>query len=117
VNAIASDFVDALVDNVQLNRQNPKVAAKHALARGEGRAQTAKVAGQLFCKLAGGPCEFELSRPLKETHTGLDISESDWRIMREALDRVLTKHRVGKRERDDLFVIIEATKADVVSRP
>jgi hemoglobin len=115
VDAIASDFVDALVDNVQLNRQNPKVAVKHAAARGEGRAKTAQVAGRLFCKLTGGPCEFTPSRPMKELHAPLDITESDWAIMREALDRVLMKHRVRKRERDELFAIIEGTKADIVT--
>jgi hemoglobin len=116
VDAIASDFVDALVDNVRLNRQNPKVAVKHAAARGEGRAKTAQVAGQLFCKLTGGPCDFTPSRPMKELHAPLDITQADWSIMREALDRVLMKHGIRKRERDELVAIIEGTKADVVSR-
>jgi hypothetical protein len=35
--------------------------------------------------------------------------------MREALDRVLMKHRIRKRERDELFAIIEGTKADIVT--
>ena len=116
VDAIARDFTNAIIDNVQLNRQNPIVAGKHAAVKGEARERTIQTASQLLCKLTGGPCEFQLTRSLKESHAALNISESDWRLMWEGLERVLLKQRIGKPERDELLAIIDATKGDIVTR-
>jgi hemoglobin len=114
VDAIARDFVDALVANIRLNRQNPKVAAEHGKVVGEHRRRGIQLASNMFCKLTGGPCQQFVVRSLQDSHVHLDITESDWDIMRGDLDRVLAKHRVRKAERDELFAIVEGTRSEIV---
>jgi hemoglobin len=114
IDGIARDFVDALLGNVNLNRQNRKVAVAHSTVRGEKKQRAVQLASDMFCKLTGGPCEHRLTRPLRDTHVHLDITESDWALMRVDLDRVLTKHHVAKRERDELMAIVEGTKQEIV---
>jgi hemoglobin len=114
IDGIARDFVDALLGNVRLNRQNQKVAVAHSTVRGEKKQRAVKLASDMFCKLTGGPCEHILTRSLKESHVHLDITESDWDIMRGDLERVLVKHRVLKPEREALMAIVEGTKTEIV---
>jgi len=111
---ISRDFVDALLNNVRLNRQNPKVAVAHSTVRGEKKQRAVKLASDMFCKLTGGPCEHTLTRPLKDSHVHLDITDSDWSLMREDLERVLVKHKVLKPEREALMNIVERTKVEIV---
>jgi hemoglobin len=114
IDGIARDFVDALLNNVRLNRQNQKVAVAHSTVRGEKKHRAVKLASDMFCKLTGGPCEHTLTRPLRDTHVHLDITDSDWALMRDDLTRVLVKHRVGDVERAELLAIVEGTKAEIV---
>lgn len=112
--AIARDFVDALLGNIHLNRQNRKVAAAHSTIRGERRQSAIQLSADMLCNLTGGPCDYKLTRPLRDTHVHLDITEADWALMRVDLERVLRKNRLPKAERDEVMAIIEKTKAEIV---
>lgn len=114
VYAIARDFVDALLGNIRLNRQNRKVAVAHSTVRGERRQSAIQLSGNMLCKLTGGPCDYELTRPLHDTHVHLDITENDWALMRVDLERVLVRNRIPQPERDEVMAIIEKTKHEIV---
>ncbi|MEY4544573.1 MAG: hypothetical protein RL685_768 [Pseudomonadota bacterium] len=116
IQGIAVDWLDALVSNPQLNRQNPKVAKAHSQLRdGPIRQQGIEVLTSLFCQLAGGPCQYS-GRSLREAHAPLDISQPDWAIGISELRSVLGRHQVGHTEREELVSIVERTRSDIVTR-
>ncbi len=117
VHAIARDFVDALLGNIHLNRQNRKVAVAHSTVLGERRRKAIQLSADMLCKLTGGPCDYALTRPLRDTHVHLDITEADWSLMRVDLERVLTKNHIAKAERNEVMAIIERTKVEIVKQP
>jgi hemoglobin len=116
IKGVATDFLDALLDSAQLNRQNPKVAVAHArLKLGDLREKGAELLFKLFCKLTGGPCEYT-GRPLKEAHAHLDVTEADWSVMIEELVKVLDSHDIPKGEQNAFLAVVGTTKSDIVTR-
>jgi hemoglobin len=115
IQGISTDWLDALLGNSQLNRQNPKVAHAHGKIRGPVREQGIEVLTNLFCQLAGGPCQYS-GRSLKESHAPLDISLADWAIGIAELRNALNRARVGQAEREEFLAVIERTRADIVTR-
>ena len=114
IEKISADFIDALIDSAQLNRQNPKVAVAHArLKLGDSKQKGTVLLGDLFCKLSGGPCEYT-GRSMKEAHAHLDVTEADWAVMLEELSRVLSKNGVSGPERDEFMGVVGTTKTDIV---
>lgn len=115
IQGISTDWLDALLNNAQLNRQNPKVAQAHGKIRGPIREQGIEVLTNLFCQLAGGPCQYS-GRSLKESHAPLDISLADWAIGIAELRNALSRARVGQGEREEFLAVIERTRSDIVTR-
>jgi hemoglobin len=116
IQGISADWIDALVNNAQLNRQNPKVGQAHArLREGPIREQGIEVLTNLFCQLAGGPCQYS-GRSLRESHAPLNISQADWLIGITELKNVLGRHYVGQAEREEFVSVIERTRSDIVTR-
>jgi hemoglobin len=116
IRGISADWIDALVNNGQLNRQNPKVAQAHGrLREGPIREQGIEVLTNLFCQLTGGPCQYS-GRSLRESHAPLNISQADWLIGIAELKNVLGRHRVGQAEREEFVSVIERTRSDIVTR-
>lgn len=114
VRAIARDFVDTLLGNIRLNRQNRKVAVAHSHVRGERRQAAIQLSADMLCKLVGGPCDYSITRSLRDTHVHLDITEADWALMRIDLEQVLIRNGIGQPERGEVMAIIEKTKPEIV---
>lgn len=112
IQRVFSGFIDALHENKQLNRQNPRIGA--AAMRVNPDELKRKVV-EYVCRITGGPCEYT-GRPLKVAHDPLDISEADWSVGVEELVRLLNKYNVGKAEQDELLAAIGTTKPDIVKR-
>jgi hemoglobin len=112
IDGLVSDFIDGLLGSVELNRQNPKVGAAHA--RVNLTALKKKVA-DLFCRLAGGPCEYS-GRSLKAVHAPLDITEADWAIAAQQLVKILNEHNIPRSDQDELLAAIATTKSDIVTK-
>lgn len=114
IHKVAGDFFEALLGNVRLNRQNPKVAVAHGrLSAWDLKMKAVQVLSDLFCRMTGGPCQYT-GRSLKEAHAHLDVSDVDWALMTEDLVRVLNRLNVGRAEQDELLALIETTKAEIV---
>jgi hemoglobin len=67
------------------------------------------------CQAAGGPC-FYLGRSMKQSHTGLKISEAEWNMAGAHMLGALDKFRVPQREKDEVMAIISSVKGDIVGQ-
>mgnify|MGYP000707282782 CR=1 FL=1 len=112
ISLVVSDLIDVLLSDPELNR-NPAVAA----ARDRVPAPYLKfqVTAQL-CEATGGPCKYT-GRGMKEAHAHLNITAGEWQRMIVLLKQVLSKHQVPAQESQELLDIVNATKADIVTRP
>jgi hemoglobin len=110
ITSIVGDFIDGLDSNVLLNRQNPIIAP--AAARVDPVARRTKVVDYV-CKLVGGPCEYT-GRPLKEVHAPIHITDADWAIGGQLLLNALTKNNVQAAEQNELFVLMDRLKPEIV---
>lgn len=106
---VVDAFIDLLLVNDVLNA-NPAIreARDRVPAPGLKYHVTA-----LVCQATGGPCTYT-GRGMKEAHAHLNITEREWQAMLADLRRVLTNFGVPEREQQELFAIVEGTKADIV---
>ncbi|MGH7966662.1 MAG: group I truncated hemoglobin [Candidatus Binatia bacterium] len=106
---VVDDFIDRLVTNETLNA-NPKIR--------EGRERSPDPylkfqVTNLVCQVTGGPCQYT-GLPMKDSHQHLNITEAEWRIMLAEFKKSLDKFQVPAKEQDELIVIVESTKKDIV---
>jgi hemoglobin len=109
IGRIVNDFVDGLDTNVQLNRQNPRIAIARSRVNPADRKR--KVA-DLLCKLTEGPCEY--GGGLREAHAPMGLTDADWAIGGEELVNALNRNKVKKTDQDELLSMIERLKPDIV---
>ncbi len=95
------------------------MAADPRLARfGAGRSLDSRSRGRQLtidqlCALTGGPCVY-IGRDMKTAHTGLGISEEDWKRMMELTAAALDRNNVPKKEKEEFLGIFEGFKDDIV---
>ena len=76
ITVVVSDFLDALVPDAPLNA-NPAIdAARKRVPTPYLKYQVSA----LVCQVSGGPCQY-LGRTMKESHTHLNITETEWARM------------------------------------
>jgi len=110
ISVVVSDFIDALVPDPMLN-ENPAIAA----ARKVVPAPYLKYhVTAMVCEATGGPCHYH-GRGMKESHAHLNITEREWDRMVEIFKEVLAKNKVPDKESQELLVIVDSTKADIVA--
>lgn len=106
---VVDEFIDRLLVNDVLNA-NPAIAA----ARTRVPAPGLKVqVSTLVCRATGGPCTY-IGRSMKQAHAHLNISEREWQEMLRVFREVLTHFKVPDAEQQELVVIVESTKGDIV---
>lgn len=69
-----------------------------------------------LCNATGGPCLY-LGRDMKTVHTGLGITEADWKEGVDALNATLDKFKVPKKEHDEVIAAVAGLKKDIVEKP
>lgn len=69
-----------------------------------------------LCNATGGPCLY-LGRDMKTVHTGLGITEQDWKESVEALVGTLDKFKVPAKEKDEVLAAVSSLKKDIVEKP
>jgi len=114
VYAIAS-VVDAFIERVLVNKTlnaNPAIdsARKHVPKAGLKFQVTAMV-----CEATGGPCKYT-GRPMKESHSRLNISEKEWDAMVVDFKMTLDQFKVPAAEQKELVNIVASTKPDIVTK-
>ena len=97
------------MDNPRLNA-NPRVDEAHHRV---SRAGFKYLVTEMVCWAAGGPQRYS-GRSMADSHTHLGITEGEWQVFLADLRASLDKFAVPKVEREELFAIVESTKADIV---
>jgi hemoglobin len=110
ISVVVNDFIDALVPDPTLNA-NPAIAA----ARKRVPASYLKYhVTAMVCQATGGPCTYQ-GRGMKESHVHLNITEKEWDRMVTLFKEVLAKYNVPAKETQELLVIVDSTKSDIVA--
>jgi hemoglobin len=110
ITLVVDDFIDRLVANDELNR-NPAIDA----GRRRSPAPYLKFqVSQLVCQATGGPCKYT-GKPMKESHSQLNINEREWAVMAAEFKKSLDAFKVPAAEQKELFDIVGTTKADIVT--
>lgn len=68
-----------------------------------------------LCEKSGGPC-FYLGRDMRTSHTGLGITEEDWKVGGAALAATLDKFKVPQKEKDEVLALVTSLHDDIVNR-
>ena len=68
-----------------------------------------------LCEKTGGPCVY-IGRDMQTSHTGLKITEDDWKAGAEALVATLDKFKVPQKEKDEVVAFVMSLKGDIVGR-
>jgi len=106
---VVDDFIDRIMDDPRLNA-NPKVDEAHHRV---SRAGFKYLVTEMVCWAAGGPQRYS-GRSMADSHAHLGITEGEWQVFLGDLRATLDKFAVPTAEREELFAIVESTKADIV---
>jgi len=107
--AVVDDFIDRLMDDARLNA-NPRVdEAHHRVSRSGFK----YLVTEQVCWAAGGPQKYS-GRSMRESHEHLAITPAEWNAFLDDLRQTLDEFRVPERERQELFAIVDSTRADIV---
>ena len=71
---------------------------------------------QLISAASGGPQKYE-GRDMKSVHQGMQISGGEFDAMKKNLRDVLLALKVGEKEQNELFKVIESVRKDIVEVP
>jgi hemoglobin len=106
IHSIADTLIDRVVADPRLGRsfKDTKIARIKE-----------KLAEQL-CELTGGPCQYT-GDPMRETHAGHHISESEFYGMVETLRAILRERHTGITETNQLLRLLAPMKRDIVEGP
>lgn len=68
-----------------------------------------------ICEATGGPCKYT-GRTMKQTHTGMGVTDAAFAALVEDLVATLDEHKVGKAEKEELLGILGPMKGDIVEK-
>ena len=105
---VVDEFVERIWVNEVLNA-NPK----NKEAMGISKPALKYLATELTCMAVGGPQQYS-GRPMKDVHSGLNISEKEWDAMLGDLKATLIKFNVPSKEQADLLAVVGGVKGDIV---
>jgi len=71
---------------------------------------------EFLCAATGGPQKYQ-GREMKSIHQGMQISGGEFDAMKKDLQDTLTGMKVGEKEQDELFKVIESVRKDIVEVP
>jgi hemoglobin len=69
-----------------------------------------------ICEATGGPCKYT-GRSMKESHTGMGITEAEFGALVEDLKKSLAKFNVPQAEQDELIGALAKMHDDIVEKP
>ncbi len=108
------DAIAAVVNNLLPRLENDSQLGRFWAHRGnDGIEREKQLLIDYLCTSAGGPLLYT-GREMKQSHVGMNISESDWQIFLSHLNATLDAFSVPDKERADVLGFIDSTKADIV---
>lgn len=106
--AVVEDFVVRLVSDKKFER----FFAGHST---DSKKRIRQHIVDQFCAAAGGPCIYT-GRTMKDSHTGLGITEDDWNAAAKHLVATLDKLKVPEAEKKELLDFVTSLKGDIVDK-
>ena len=103
ITAVVENFRDRVAGD---NRINQKFA-KTDLGR-----LTRMLVDQV-CEAAGGPCKYT-GRSMKDAHAGMKVTSGEFDALVQDLVVTLNHFKVGKKEQDEILVVLGPLQADIV---
>ncbi len=108
------DAVVAVVENLLPRLSGDPQLGRFWQHRGrDGVLREKQLLIDFLCHNAGGPFYYT-GRPMKLSHEGMRISESDWEIFVQHLKDTLAEFKLPAREVDDVVGFIQSTKVEIV---
>ncbi len=106
--AVSDDFITRLATNKLLGRfvvglsdDSKKKLRQHFV--------------EFLCNATGGSCVY-MGRDMKTVHTGLGISEEDWKESVKLLIETLDKFKVPEKEKNEVLTAVSSLKKDIVEK-
>lgn len=106
---VVDDFIDRIMDNPALNA-NPKVDEAHHRV---SKAGFKYLVTEMVCWATGGPQQYT-GKTMRESHEHLGITAGEWQVFLNDFQDTLNKFQVPPQEQQELFTIVESTRADIV---
>jgi hemoglobin len=106
---VVDDFIDRVMGDARLNA-NPKVDEAHHKVPPAGFKY---LVTEQVCHATGGPQRYT-GKTMADSHSELDITESEWQAFLDDFKQTLDKFSVPDQEQSELFAIVESTKGDIV---
>lgn len=69
-----------------------------------------------LCAVTGGPC-FYPGKDMKAVHAEMEITNDVWNTFTGHIGETLAAFKVPERERNELVVIVQSLKKDIVNKP
>ncbi len=107
--AVVDDFIDRIMVDARLNI-NPRVDEAHHRVTASGFKY---LVTELVCQVTGGPQQYT-GRTMFDSHHHLLISNQEWLAFMDDFQQTLDKFKVPQQEQDELKVIVESTRSDIV---
>jgi hemoglobin len=107
---VVDDFIDRIMIDPALN-SNPLVDEAHHRV---GKAGFKYLVTEMVGGATGGPQKYT-GRSMRDSHVDLKITEGEWVAFCKDFQDTLDKFKVPAAEQQELFAIVQSTKADIVS--
>jgi hemoglobin len=102
--------IKQIVADVWANHtSNPLIKNRYAKSDGE---KVKQVVWEFFCAGTGGPQEYT-GDDMLTAHRGMNISDEEFNAVTDDVLKALDKNEVGKKERDEVLVILYSMKGEI----
>jgi len=106
--------IAAVVDELFARKCADKQLNRFFLGMSDGIAiKTKENVVNFLCNATGGPFDYK-GRDLVAVHTGMNMTEDDWKIFVKIAAETLNKFNVPQKEADDVFAAISGLKQNIV---
>ena len=106
---VVDDFIDRIMIDPALNA-NPLVDEAHHRV---GKAGFKYLVTEMVGWATGGPQRYT-GRSMRDSHVDLKITDGEWVAFCKDFQGTLDKFKVPAAEQQELFAIVQSTKADIV---
>jgi len=110
------DVIAAIVDEfIQTLMSDPGMARFASTMSLESRKRNRQLTIDYLAAKSGGPTLY-LGRDMKTAHEGLGISESEWNLAIDHVERAAAKFKVPQRESNEFLSLFHVLKQQIVER-
>jgi len=106
--AVSDDFITRLAANKLLGRFVVGLSD-------DSKKKLRQHFDEFLCNATGGSCVY-MGRDMKTSHTGLGITEEDWKESVKILVETLDKFKVPEKEKDEVLAAVGSLKKDIVEK-